>query len=198
MSNLLGELFSSRVRAAVLSYLLARPHREFGLSELSRVLGLPVSSLQHECYKLVRIGVLADRREGAGRHYRPNGRSPLLTPLTALVLRVLGPEALAAAAEGIAEIDLAFLTGDLDGAIPATLVVVGGLDVEALDGLLSRVSAVLAALERPPPELAFFPPAEWRRRLDRDDPLVRGLLAAPSRALVGAPPVSGEIPLSPR
>ena len=48
---------------------LSRPDQAHRISgpNFSRRLGLPVSSLQHECYKLVRIGVLRDRRAGNTR-----------------------------------------------------------------------------------------------------------------------------------
>ena len=45
MPEQLAELFSSRVRAVVLALLLSRPHLRFSLTDLSRRLGLPVSSL---------------------------------------------------------------------------------------------------------------------------------------------------------
>src|SRR5687768_18112538 len=35
----------------------------------------PVSSLQHECYKLTRLGLLRDERVGNARLYRPDPRS---------------------------------------------------------------------------------------------------------------------------
>ena len=177
VSETLAALFSSRVRASVLAHLLPRPHLGFGLTDLSRVLGLPISSLQHECYKLVRIGVLKGTREGAVRRYRPDPSFPLLAPLTALILREVRPAvALAAAAEGVAGIEVAFLAGTIDAGRATTLVVVGSLDVESLDAVHERAGAVLAALDGQPPHLAFFPPGEWRRRLASDDPLARSLL----------------------
>ena len=80
MAGALAELFSSKVRAAVLGHLLPRPRQAFGLTDLSRALGLPVSSLQHECYKLERVGVLAAARDGSVRRYSPDPSFPLLPP----------------------------------------------------------------------------------------------------------------------
>jgi len=185
VSETLAELFSSKVRAAVLAHLLPRPHLAFGLTDLSRLLGLPVSSLQHECYKLTRIGVLKDAREGPVRRYRPHPGFPLLAPLTALILRDLGWErGLQAAAEGDERIDLAFVARPAHRPRSATLVVVGLLDLETLDALGARVAAVFAAHGAPAPELAFLPPIEWRTRTTEGDPLVRSLLAAPRVPLV--------------
>jgi DNA-binding transcriptional ArsR family regulator len=102
----LAELFSSRVRAAVLALVLARPHLRFSLTELSWRLGLPVSSLQHERYKLTRLGLLRNERVGNARLYRPDPAWPLLEPLTALTVRVMPlEEALRGAAQGVPGID---------------------------------------------------------------------------------------------
>ena len=60
--SLLGEVFSSKVRASLLAWIVPRLDTRFSLTELSRELGMPISSLQHECYKLERLGVLKGRR----------------------------------------------------------------------------------------------------------------------------------------
>lgn len=188
MSDLLAELFSSKVRAATLTHVLARPHLRFSLTDLSRALALPISSLQHECYKLTRIGVLRDARAGASRRYAPNPAFPLLAPLRALVLKDLGIRAaLGAAVEGVFGLDLVFLAGDPMGAEPTTLVVVGVLPVEALDALEERARAALAAAGARPPMLAFFPPAEWRARRASGNALVADLLGRASSSMVGSP-----------
>ena len=188
MSDALAELFSSKVRAAVLAHLLPRPHLGFGLTDLSRELGLPISSLQHEFYKLSRIGVLRDARDGAVRRYRPNPGFHLLEPLTAMVLRDLDLAAgLRAAAGGVGGLDLAFATAPTNPGVPPSIAIVGLLEVEALDALLVRAVAVYAAHGRPTPELAYFPPAEWQARVRAGNPLVRSLLESPRIALSGEP-----------
>ena len=110
MSEILAELFSSKVRAQVLGQMLPRAHLGFSLTELSRILGLPISSLQHECYKLERIEIIKGRREGNSRRYRVNAACPILPQLTALVVKGIGEaEALRAALEDIPGLDAAFL-----------------------------------------------------------------------------------------
>lgn len=116
MNALLVELFSSKVRAAVLEWMIPRPHLGASLTDLSRLLGLPVSSLQHECYKLERIGILFTRKSGNARLYRPRPDCPILLPLAALVAAAIGPAtALRAALEGVGGIDEAFVAGTLPG-----------------------------------------------------------------------------------
>ena len=193
MTDPLAELFASKVRAAVLGHLLPRPHLGFSLTDLSRLLDLPVSSLQHECYKLTRIGVLRDARAGNARLYRPNPRCPLLPPLTSLVAAALGPEAvLPAAVEGVPNLELAFLAGRLPPDPAATqpphLVLVGELPLEEVDAALARVAVVLDPLLRAGTvELAYFRPADWRARRAAGNPYLVGLLAGPLLPLLGSP-----------
>ena len=179
MTDLLAELFSSKVRAAVLGMLLPRPHRWFSLTELSRSLGLPVSSLQHECYKLARVGLLHDQRTGNVRRYAPNPDFPLLKPLTSLVLAAVPlTETLPAAAEGMSSIEQGWLTGEPDArhARPF-LVVIGNLGIEELDALFERARAAAAAAGTVEIELAYYPSREWARRLEKQDPFVSSLAA---------------------
>lgn len=177
MAELLAELFSSKVRAAVLTLMLPRPHLAFSLTELSRRLGLPVSSLQHECYKLARLGLLRDARMGSARRYRPNPGFPLLEPLTALTLRAISlPEALHGAVEAVSGVEHAWLVGDLDVVSePLYLAVVGRLDLEALDGLFDRARAALGPAHAGRLELAYFLPPDWEARCSVGDPFLAGL-----------------------
>ncbi len=177
MTDLLAELFSSKVRAAVLGMLLPRPHCWFSLTELSRSLGLPVSSLQHECYKLARVGLLHDQRTGNVRRYAPDPAFSLLKPLTALVLAAVPlAESLPAAAEGMPAIEQGWLTSEpkARNARPF-LVVIGNLSIEDLDALFERARAATAAVGTGDIELAYYPSTEWARRLASHDPFVTSL-----------------------
>lgn len=179
MPDPLAELFSSRVRAAVLSLVLPRPHLGFSLTDLSRRLGLPVSSLQHECYKLTRLGLLRDERVGSARRYHPNPTWPLLEPLTALTVRALPlEEALHGAVEGVSGIDGAWISGDLSSqSDPVYVVVLGNLGVEELDGIFDRCRVALVPISGAGRiELAYFRRADWMGRMDRGDPFASVLL----------------------
>ena len=181
MADLLTELFSSKIRAAVLGYLLPRPHLSRSLTDLSRLLDLPISSLQHECYKLVRIGVLRDWRDGNARRYSPEVSSPLLPALAELVRSAIGRDAsLQAALDDMPAVESAFL---VEG-VPPRLVLVGDLPLDELDAALERVAAALS-LPSDRVELAFFRPADWRSRLAASDPYLTTLLQQSLLLLVG-------------
>jgi hypothetical protein len=193
MPEPLAELVSSRVRAAVLALCLSRPHLRFSLTDFSRRLGLPVSSLQHECYKLVRIGVLRDERNGNARLYYPNLAWPLLDPLTALTVRALPLSvALDAAVEGVPGLELAWLSGD-DSSLrkPVFLLLVGEMSVEAIDGIFARSRVALDPVEGAQRvELAYFRPRDWQARVTSNDPFAATLRS--HRRLELFPPTSAN------
>ena len=179
MPDLLAELFSSRVRAAVLTLVLQRPHLGFSLTDLSRRLGLPVSSLQHEFYKLTRLGLLRDERVGNARLYRPDPTWPLLEPLTALIVRAVPlEEALCGAVEGVSGVDGAWVSGDLTAqSDPVYVVVLGDLSIDELDGIFDRCRIALAPITGAGRiELAYLRRADWMERLARGDAFTSALL----------------------
>lgn len=167
-NELLRELFSSRMREAVLGHMLLRPHLRFSLTDLSRVLDQPISSLQHECYKLERIGLLRGRREGNSRRYQVVGEFPLLDPLTVLVASALGQDtALRAALEGLPGLLAAFIASvlPLDRArLPLRLVLVGDVAGHELDALRERTRRALA-LETAQVETVLISARDWAQRL---------------------------------
>jgi DNA-binding transcriptional ArsR family regulator len=184
MSDLLVEIFSSRVRAAVLAHLLPRPHLGLSLTDLARRLDLPISSLQHECYKLTRLGVLRDQRAGASRLYRPAPTWPLLPSLTSLVGGAIGPEAaVTGAIEAVPGLSEAIVAGPLPASPTEQvyLILVGDLSIEEVDAIFARVSNLLSSLVGSQQlELAFFRPDDWRTRMAQPADYWSQVLAGPT------------------
>lgn len=180
--DILAEILSSRVRAAVLTFFVARSDDAFSLTELSRALALPVSSLQHECYKLERLGVLKGRREGGSRRYVLQRDTPITEPLARLVLATRRtPELLGAALTDLPGLDQAFLVQGEDSNLE--LVIIGDVPFDQLDAAQRRVAALLG---RQPTSigLAFYRPDDWRQRQAEGNPRVRRLLASPRQTLI--------------
>lgn len=202
MSEILAELFSSKVRAAVLGHILPRAHIGFSLTELSRILDLPISSLQHECYKLERVGVVKGRREGNSRRYRINASCAVLRELTALVVKGIGQEAaLGAALEDIPGLEAAFLArslpldaqadSDQASAGPIPLVLIGEVSLEAIDAAQERVASLLG-LPVNRIEAVFYLPNDWRNRIDQQSQYAVWLLTGPRANLLGDPEDAGR------
>lgn len=192
---LLAELFSSRVRALLLMFLVPRLDKRFSLTELSRELDVPVSSLQHECYKLERLGVLAGRREGGSRRYRVAVAGPTESITDALVHLVVTTMGIERAVQ-----DAFTATTGLDGALIAGsagtadggalhLVLIGDLGLDQVQATLDLVARLTGhAADRI--ELAFFQPADWQSHRERGHAVVRRLLELPilvAYGNIGAP-----------
>jgi DNA-binding transcriptional ArsR family regulator len=201
MNELLAELFSSKVRAAVLCHMLPRPQAAFSLTEFSRILDLPISSLQHECYKLERIGVIRGRREGNSRRYRVDATCPVLPELTALIVAAMGQEAaIRAALSDVPGLDAAFIARNLpiqddsqDSVAPIPLVLIGEIPLEEIDSAVERVSNLLQV---PPSrfEAVFYRPGDWRARLEQHSQYAVWLVSGPRTDLVGNPTTLSDQP----
>lgn len=185
-TDVLAALLSSRVRATVLAFLVARDDARFSLTELARQLDLPISSVQHECYKMERLNVLKGRREGVSRRYWLDRDTPYVRALIELVIAVVGRERLL----GYALADFAGLHGALLATTtvnPAlVLILIGELGLEELEAAQERAAAILdvsvAAVE-----LAFFRPAEWQEHRAHNHPLVARLHDAEVAVVAGDP-----------
>lgn len=188
-NSVLQEIFSSRLRAAVLCQMLPRPHLRYSLTDLSRQLALPISSLQHECYKLERLGLIESRRAGNTRRYGVVTDSAFYSPLAKLVAAAIGAEgALRAGLESVTGLDAAFLAGDPKQASveqPARLVLIGEVPLEEIDAIQDRASMAIASPAAI--ETAFYRQDDWRERIAQGSAYVMSLLNGPRIDLIGAP-----------
>lgn len=191
MNEILSELFSSKIRAAVLEQMLPRPHVGYSLTDLSRLLSLPISSLQHECYKLERIGVLKARRDGNSRRYRVDPACPVLRELTALIVVAIGPvEALQATMIDVDGLDAAFLAADVplsneaQATGPIPLVLIGEISLEEIDAAQDRVTKLLG-LAPGKIEAVFYRSGDWRSRLEQQSQYAMWLVSGPRTDLLG-------------
>lgn len=182
----LAGLLSSQVRAGVLVRAITHPDEPFSLTEMARTLGLAISSVQHECYKLHDMGLLTVRREGASRRYTLVIDDPVVRALRGLVVATLGAAAcVEMALADLPGLDAATLLGAVPPAPGATaLVLIGDLTLETVELGQRRVAWLLDAPEDAI-EIAFFRPADWLARRDAGHPLVRRLLDLPVRVAFG-------------
>ncbi|MBA3275353.1 MAG: helix-turn-helix transcriptional regulator [Chloroflexia bacterium] len=188
--SLLGEVFSSKVRASLLAWIVPRLDTRFSLTELSRELGMPISSLQHECYKLERLGVLKGRREGASRRYRMHLDHHLSRPLIGLVIATLGLDrVLRDAIADCGRVDVSVIAGPEPGSGSDRLVlaVIGEAGLEGLDRAQQRVALALG-IDPDRLELAYFQRDDWARDGAAGHPLVRRLTRRPIQPISGTWP----------
>jgi len=84
-------LFRSRTQAELLAHLLMSPERERTTGDIADAIEAPLSTVSRELDRLVRVGILTERRLGRTRLVQPDPDSPLVPPLTEIVLRTFGP-----------------------------------------------------------------------------------------------------------
>lgn len=180
-TEILAELLSSKVRAAVLAFMVAREESRFSLTELSRALDLSISSVQHECYKLERLGVLRGRREGASRRYWLDREHGFVPVLMWLVLSVVGQAEL-----------LRYALSDIEGLEGALLVreprpsvtLIGDVGLEAFSTVQERVGKILEVAPADV-DISFYGSTTWRERLASGDAAVARIRAAEPTVIVG-------------
>jgi hypothetical protein len=182
----LAGLLSSQVRAGVLARAVTHPDEPFSLTEMARTLGLAISSVQHECYKLHEMGLFTVRRQGASRRYSLRIDDPVARALRGLVVATLGvPVAVEQALTDVPGLAAATVLGAIPAREGATaLVLIGDLSLETVELAQRRVAWLLDADEETI-EIAFFRPADWLARRDAGHPLVRRLLDLPVRVAFG-------------
>lgn len=84
-------IFRSRHQAELLSQLFTHPDEEYSLSELSRLIDVPLTTLQREAQRLVSAGLILDREQGRNRLLTANTATPVALPLTQLLNLTFGP-----------------------------------------------------------------------------------------------------------
>lgn len=185
VSQLAG-LLSSQVRAEVLAFALTHPDERFSLTELGRALGMAVSSVQHECYKLQEMEVFRAKREGVSRRYAVQQDNATVQALRKLVVATLGVrEAVERALQHLPGLSAATLLGDIPARAGSTaLVLIGDLSLETVEQAHQRVAWLIDSPEDDI-EIAFFRPSDWLSRRDAGHPLVRRLLDLPVQVAFG-------------
>ncbi|MGI8483453.1 MAG: hypothetical protein ACR2OU_04240 [Thermomicrobiales bacterium] len=185
----LSEVLSSRVRAQVLPYLIARVGEAFSLTQIARGIGLSVSSVQHECYKLERLGILHGRPLQGSRRYALNRTSAPANALIAFVIATFEPcDLLAMALSDLTEEGLQIAA--LAGQIPPTqdspyLILVGDLSLDQLGIAQERVSSLLD-LPADALQVAFFQPDQWLRHVESGNDFVVRVRSLPQIPIVGS------------
>jgi DNA-binding transcriptional ArsR family regulator len=179
--EILSELLSSKVRAGVLGFMVAREEARFSLTELSRALGLSISSVQHECYKLERLGVLKGRREGASRRYWLDRETSFVPVLMWLVVSVIGQEQILR----FALTDIEGLEGALLTKAPKpSVTLIGEVGLEAFATVQERVGKILEVAPSDV-DVAFYGSDTWQEHLASGDSAVERIRSASPMVLMG-------------
>ncbi len=186
-SLIAGSLFG-KVRRSVLSLLFGHPDESFYLREIAQATGSAVGAVQRELRRLVRAGLVSQRRQGNQVYYPANRRSPVFPELRGLMVKTCGvADVLREALAGLAErIELAFIYGSVAQGTEqpesdVNVMVIGDVTFGEV------ADAVRTAEERLQREVngSVYRIAEVRERLARHDHFLTSVIRGPRIFLIG-------------
>lgn len=185
--NLLDTLFGVQ-RQRALGWLLLHPDDAVHVRELARLTGTSAGSLHRELARLAEAGLLTRSERGNQVLYQANRGCPVFAELAGLFRKTGGlADVLRAALLGLADrIRFALVFGSVARGTETSLsdvdvLVVGEADFAEVVMALHPCQEVLGREVNP----VVYSEAEWRARVDRDDPFVRDILQNPVVLLLG-------------
>jgi uncharacterized protein len=184
--SVLAEILSSRVKAEIFRLLFGLSAKELHLRELERQSGMAVGTVRQELQRLVRLELVAARRDSNRVYYRANQEHPLYPEIHSLVLKTAGLADVLREALGQEEILVAFVFGSVArraerAQSDVDLMVIGPIGLRQLSGRLSAVSAQLGRVVNPHVMTA----EEFRRRKAKRDHFLTRVLESPQIFVIG-------------
>jgi predicted nucleotidyltransferase len=185
--NLLDTLFGVQ-RQRALGWLLLHPDDAVHVRELARLTGTSAGSLHRELARLAEAGLLTRSERGNQVLYQANRACPVFAELAGLCRKTGGlADVLRTALLGLADrIRFALVFGSVARGTETSLsdvdvLVVGEADFAEVVMALHPCQEVLGREVNP----VVYSEAEWRARVDGDDPFVRDILQNPVMLLLG-------------
>jgi len=180
-------LFSSRIRAKILTAFLLAPGVDYNCWDLANLINENYSGVWKELVHLEDIGILASKQRGRSKIYQPNPGCPILPELKSMVLKTEGiAKVIHEHLFGVDAIIAAFIygsyaTGEADFLSDLDLMVIGEVN-------LSQFSILISELER---ELnrsinyVIITKADWELKIANGDPFIRNVNQSPKVMIVG-------------
>lgn len=182
MRRTLKSLFSSSIRAYVLSLLLNSPDESFYIREIAKLLRKNPSGVKRELDNLEKMGIVSSEKVANLKYFHANKDSPLYSELKNLIIKSLGlPGALKAVLRA-SNAKAAFLYGPY----------AGGDDVDTVDlfviGAVPSLTRELKDIERRFDQkinCTIMDEEEYRRKKKKGDSIIKKILSGKSISLIG-------------
>jgi predicted transcriptional regulator with HTH domain len=179
---MLDKLFTSGIRAGIMSLLFNNPDEKFYVREIARLVNKNPSGVKKELDNLHTMDLVVSEREGNLKYFKVNKNSPLFPELKGLIAKSLGiPGALKSVLKA-SEAKTAFIYGPY----------VRNQDVPKLDLFVvtdsNHLKKSLSDIEkRFGREISFtvMPPTEYRSRKKSGDRKLKKLINAKKILLLG-------------
>ena len=188
-SGIADSLFTS-VQQRVLGILFGQPDRSFQGAELIRLARSGTGAVHRELMRLTSSGLISMSKVGNQKFYRANRESPVFHDLHGLVIRTVGLRGpIADALRGFEkQIRAAFVYGSFaKGKETARsdvdlMVIAKGVEYPELYGALEGPQSLLHRTINP----HLMTPADWKRKLARENAFVTKVKAQPKLFIVGS------------
>jgi len=184
---LLTSLFSSRIRAKILTAFLLTPGNDYNCWELVKLLNENYSAVWKELVHLEGLGILSSKQRGRSKIYHPDGDCPILPELRSLVIKTEGvAKVIHEHLLGVDSIKSAFIygsyaSGEADFQSDLDLMIVGEVN-------LPRFSILISELEKQlnrPINYVIFTEEEWNLKRSTADPFIHNVIQSPKMMLIG-------------
>jgi predicted nucleotidyltransferase len=186
----LADALFPKVRQRVLAVLFGAPDRSFYANEVIALAASGTGAVQRELAGLSAAGLLRVSKQGNQKHYQANATAPVFAELRGLVLKTMGLADVlrAALAPLVPQIGAAFIYGSVarqqDSAQSDVdvLIVSGTLAYGEVFGALEGAAASLGRKVNP----TLYTPADWAKRVQKDNAFVSRIWEQPKIWLVGS------------
>ncbi len=141
--DILSEILSSRIRAAIFRLLLGLEEKELYMRDIERRTGFSIGAIQTELKKLLRLELLNKRKDGNRIYFQANKEHPLYSDLRNIVYKTNGLVDIVKDALGRSDsIKYAFIFGSVakreeSASSDIDLMVVGDLGLRPLAKMIS-------------------------------------------------------------
>ena len=184
---MLQNLFSSKVRVALLTHLFTHPDEQFYARELARQLDAHYNAVWRDLSNLEALGLLASEQHATAKVYRLNPGFPIYEELKRIILKTSGlGQVLHQELSRLGTVEWAFVYGSVaageeDLLSDIDLMLVGEVDLMALSEVIALLEEQLGRAIN----YVVLPQHELARRLAEGEPFLTNVLAGPKIMLIG-------------
>jgi predicted nucleotidyltransferase len=184
---MLNSLFSSRVRAKLLTALFLSPGAERNAWELAQSLNETYSAVWKELNRLEEIGILRSEHKGNTKAYQVNTACPIVPELRSIIMKTEGIGlAIQSKLRNLGDVRKAYIygsfaSGKADLQSDIDLMIIGDVKLEELSEI---VSVVEKELNRPI-NFVIFSEKEWLEKLANAEPFAVNVEQSEKIMLVG-------------
>jgi predicted nucleotidyltransferase len=184
--NILGQILSSNVRAEIFRLLYGMDRKELHLRDIERRSGFAIRTVRQEASKLLRLGLIQERRDGNRVYFKANIEHPLCGDICNLVMKTSGLADVLQKALAGADLSFAFVFGSIAAGTQKPesdidLFVVGKIGLRGLSTLLKNASDILGREIN----ANVMTENEFGRRIQRKEHFVSSVLKSPKIMIIG-------------